>query len=300
MSDIVKQGYLRYKSRSLCLWQKRWIILRGPSNKGPCRLEKYADERAARCAEQPKVQLLSSISNVNRISSRKHSFAVELNDGTEKCFSCDSELEADNWVKLITQECLIPSSGIASGEPDVLTPGIQKELQEQFRVYLMPSSKLEIFGECLLQVTHENIYLWDVNNTKVKLCAWPLTSLRRYGSDLTKFTFEAGRHCATGEGMFIFHTLEGEKIYRKVHQATLAIAEAHQRMKKLTTIPPQSPSLQSNVNSFKSANVFNGTSNNGTERISWYHSDAESTHSADESSGELMYNHQRSMPINAN
>lgn len=103
-----------------------------------------------------------------------------------------TDLDADGWVKLLTQECL-PQSGLATGEPDVLSPGIQKELQEQFHVYLMPTPKLDVFGECLLQVTHENIYLWDVNNTKLKLVAWPLTALRRYGSDPTKFTFEAGR-----------------------------------------------------------------------------------------------------------
>lgn len=35
--------------------------------------------------------------------------------------------------------------------------------------------------------------------------------------------------------MFVFHTLEGEKIYRKVHQATLSIAQAHHKMKKLSS-----------------------------------------------------------------
>lgn len=113
---------------------------------------------------------------------------------TRTLFSYDGEdLEADCWVKLLIQECLLPQPGIATGEPDVLSPGIQKELQEQFHVYLMPNAKLDAFGECLLQVTPENIYLWDVSNSKLKLVFWPLTALRRYGSDPTKFTFEAGR-----------------------------------------------------------------------------------------------------------
>lgn len=164
-------------------------------------------------------------------------------------------------MKLLLQECFVPSPGIANGEPDILGPGMLKEQQERFRVFLRPSPKIELYGECLLHVTHENIYLWDAVNAKIKLATWPLTSLRRYGkfgkvfpllfvfevnvfanslrlpshaagSDQTKFTFEAGRHCPTGEGMFIFQTLDGEKIYRKVHLATVAIAEAHQKLRK--------------------------------------------------------------------
>lgn len=228
-SDIIKQGYLKLKSKTVGVWQKRWIILRRASSKGPCRIDKFLDEKSARTNCSCKTIVLTNVSNVSRlpITHRKHSFVISFNPINCKLFACESDLEADTWVKLLTQECLVPLPGLATGEPDILSPGIQKELQEQFHVYLMPTPKLDAFGECLLQVTHEHIYLWDVINSKIKLAAWPLTALRRYGSDPTKFTFEAGRHCATGEGMFVFHTLEGEKIYRKVHQATLAIAEAH-------------------------------------------------------------------------
>lgn len=38
-------------------------------------------------------------------------------------------MEADTWVKLLVQESLVPQPGFATGEPDVLSPGIQKELQ---------------------------------------------------------------------------------------------------------------------------------------------------------------------------
>lgn len=192
-NDIVKQGYVKMKSRKLGIYRRCWLVFRKSSSKGPQRLEKYPDEKSVCLRGCPKVTEISNVKCVTRLpkETKRQAVAIIFTDDSARTFTCDSD---------------------------------------RFNVFLLPCPNLDVYGECKLQITHENIYLWDIHNPRVKLVSWPLCSLRRYGRHATRFTFEAGRMCDAGEGLYTFQTQEGEQIYQRVHSATLAIAEQHKRV----------------------------------------------------------------------
>uniref|UniRef100_A0A8C0EJA9 Docking protein 4 n=1 Tax=Bubo bubo TaxID=30461 RepID=A0A8C0EJA9_BUBBB len=190
-NDIIKQGYVRMKSKKLGIYRRCWLVFRKSSSKGPQRLEKYPDEKSACLRGCPKVTEISNVKCITRLpkETKRQAVAIVFTDDSARTFTCDSGM---------------------GQHPGRLGWGV--------------------YGECKLQITHENIYLWDTHNPRVKLVSWPLCSLRRYGRDATRFTFEAGRMCDAGEGLYTFQTQEGEQIYQRVHSATLAIAEQHKRV----------------------------------------------------------------------
>jgi fibroblast growth factor receptor substrate 2 len=68
-----------------------------------------------------------------------------------------------------------------------------------------------------LEVTEVELILYQHAKTPVR---WPLRCLRRYGYDLDIFTFESGRRCVTGPGIYAFKCHRAEQLFNllQVHQ----------------------------------------------------------------------------------
>lgn len=66
-----------------------------------------------------------------------------------------------------------------------------------------------------LQVTETELVFYQRRKMPTK---WPLRSLRKYGFDTEVFSFECGRRCPTGQGIYAFQCKKAELLFNIVHQ----------------------------------------------------------------------------------
>lgn len=64
-----------------------------------------------------------------------------------------------------------------------------------------------------LEITDLDIVLYQRGKQPVK---WPLRCLRRYGYDAEIFSFESGRRCSTGPGIYAFKCRRAEQLFNLV------------------------------------------------------------------------------------
>ncbi|KAG8128421.1 hypothetical protein E2320_015287 [Naja naja] len=185
-------------------WRKVWVQLFADSPFGVARLEYFeardggAAGKATLKKGERKVIRLSDCVSVERAkdqSSPKDTVAFYLCMLERNwLFAAD---QPNKWIEYICQ------------------------LAFQFPVSVFPteaSARCQLKGNYLMVSLADQLVLKDVQSGQIQY-NWPYTFLRRFGQEKSVFSFEAGRRCDSGEGIFTFNTSQAVEICKAVSAA---------------------------------------------------------------------------------
>lgn len=89
-------------------------------------------------------------------------------------------------------------------------------------------------GSGQLEVTEAALVLHRRNKEPT---IWPLKSLRRYGYDADLFSFESGRRCETGQGIYAFRCRRAEALYQTLQTFILRTATTFEELHNSVEYP---------------------------------------------------------------
>ncbi|KAJ8398843.1 hypothetical protein AAFF_G00417510 [Aldrovandia affinis] len=97
--------------------------------------------------------------------------------------------------------------------------------QSKFKVINVDDDGNEL-GSGVMELTEEELIL---HTRKREAVRWPYLCLRRYGYDSNLFSFESGRRCQTGQGIFAFKCARAEEIFNMLqdimHSNSISVVE---------------------------------------------------------------------------
>lgn len=86
--------------------------------------------------------------------------------------------------------------------------------QSKFKVINVDDDGNEL-GSGIMELTESELILYTRKRDSVK---WPYLCLRRYGYDSNLFSFESGRRCQTGQGIFAFKCARAEELFNMLQE----------------------------------------------------------------------------------
>ncbi|XP_060524450.1 docking protein 2 [Cylas formicarius] len=227
LEDDVHRGYLLLPPGGKLLlkksWQRKFCVLFKSSKFGIARLEIY--ESTDTKSGQPKIITLE---NVIKITIKSPTSFSVLTKAGEYDFATVSEESLQDWVSAI-QNVAFPDevSKITSIEED--NELYCSSAEGVFYVKLHPSPASQRCNldstNYILVLTSNAVQLRNMSDNKL-LYNWPYCYIRKYGYKQGRFTFEAGRKCDSGEGIFYLEHPNQQEIFR-------SLANKMKSMKKL-------------------------------------------------------------------
>ncbi|KAJ2949914.1 hypothetical protein O0L34_g11233 [Tuta absoluta] len=113
-----------------------------------------------------------------------------------------------------------------------------------------------------LEITDTDLILFREGRDSI---IWPLHSLRRYGFEDDLFSFESGRRCETGEGIYAFRCRRAAQLFRSLQQKIQLRNIVHDAtqypVSRLSPSPQSRQTLQASV--VHRSSIDNGQPDNG-------------------------------------
>ncbi|MBN3274400.1 IRS1 protein, partial [Polyodon spathula] len=219
--DVRKWGYLR-KQKSM---HKRYFVLRGPSERGPARLEYYENEKKFRAkAPVPKKALnLETCFNINKRADSKNKHLIVVYTREESfCIAADSEEEQEGWYEAMVKLQCQRKAQVESPEYRLVVEAPGPAFKEVWQVKVWPKglgqakNLVGIYRLCLTEKTVNFVKL----NSDAAAVVLQLLNVRRCGHSENFFFVEVGRSAVTGPGEF-WMQVEDSVVAQNMHETLL-------------------------------------------------------------------------------
>ncbi|KAH9508661.1 hypothetical protein Btru_049556 [Bulinus truncatus] len=99
-----------------------------------------------------------------------------------------------------------------------------------FRVFNVDDQGIEL-NRGTIEISDTDLILHQKGKEAIR---WPLRGLRRYGFDAELFSFESGRRCAMGPGIYAFKCTRAESLFNLVQESLQRAGEEAQRNHQLS------------------------------------------------------------------
>ncbi|GFT74388.1 docking protein 1 [Nephila pilipes] len=260
MEEALKVGYLFIPPHNFLrkTWMKRYCALYNASNHGIQRMELFETEDAYVKQNPAKIIPLTDCWKVTPLPQKNQSNVFEVRTKSNSYqFSADTFQEMSEWL-ISLQNVAFYKAQMKSVVPSVPT---NEEKQEENLLYCSMDepeiySVKAVAAEAVLRNNLKGDYklvITSVNFSITEECSlgrigrviltWPYRHIRRYGCSTESFSFEAGRKCASGEGLFTFATTDGMKIFQSVDSHVSALKSTQGDIEV-----PNSPSIKEDKN----------------------------------------------------
>ncbi|XP_067851968.1 docking protein 3-like [Heptranchias perlo] len=250
MGSPIKEGMLHIQQYKfgMKVWKKSWSILYPASSNSIARLEQFDSKESSASSDRQSSKRVEriirlsdciSISQIQAENSRKEMSAFCINTMEKTYIMAAPKNEMMDWVKSLCELAFqntsakkqnedfsasgytLSSNSLKMEENQLYSSVAQVVPVHRFTVTVQKTdaaTRCKLQGKYVLVPGKDNLILTDPQ-TKQVVYKWPYQYLRRYGNDQTTFTFEAGRRCDSGEGIFTFNTKEVGEVFHFIDTA---------------------------------------------------------------------------------